>query len=261
MVAHELSPRVPAPARLRALVSSLRGRLAVTNHPRAVRLPNGLATAVRALIRAGFDESVLTTSAVGTAGRHSPAYDRPPLEADRDPRAAFARRMVQGLLATVPSTVRRELSRGVTWVALALYESDAPTVRLDPSPATDAGPRSVIATIDVDYRFVIAAGSVTPCDWQSLDATAVSAPASGWPPRRPSTTRRWRGNPAGRTATVVPDSSPRSGPVARRPCRRRDARRLGAPNGTLWRARPLLVPGDMGPLPRAGTSHRLAHGE
>src|SRR5262250_2414684 len=56
MVAHALSSRVPAPAGLHSLVAALRGRLAVTNHPRAVRLPNGLATAVHALVRAGLDE-------------------------------------------------------------------------------------------------------------------------------------------------------------------------------------------------------------
>jgi len=45
MVAHALSSRVPASAHLGALVAALRGRLAVANHPRAVRLPNSLATA------------------------------------------------------------------------------------------------------------------------------------------------------------------------------------------------------------------------
>jgi len=61
MVAHALSSRVPASAHLGALVAALRGRLAVANHPRAVRLPNGLATAVRALVGVGLDESVFTS--------------------------------------------------------------------------------------------------------------------------------------------------------------------------------------------------------
>src|SRR3954471_11911298 len=102
MVAHALSPRVPAPARLRALVSALRGRFAVTNHPRVVRLPNGLATALRALVRAGIGESVLTNAEGESPGRHAPAYDRARRQRERDPQSAFARRMGLGLLSTFP---------------------------------------------------------------------------------------------------------------------------------------------------------------
>ncbi|HTJ21139.1 MAG TPA: hypothetical protein VL383_02050 [Gemmatimonadaceae bacterium] len=184
MVAHALSSRLPAPAQLHALVSALRGRLAVANHQRAVRLPNGLATAVNALVRAGLDESVFTDTAAAAPGGHSPAHARALLEAERDPRAVFARRMVQGLLTTFPSAVRDQLSRGVTWAALALYESATPTVRLDPSAAIETGSRSVLAAIDVDYHVVIAAGSDIPLDWQALDATAVAASATAWPPHR-----------------------------------------------------------------------------
>jgi len=184
MVAHALSSRVPAPAQLHALVSALRGRLAVANQSRAVWLPNGLATAVRALVRTGLDESVFTGTAAETPGGHSPAHARALLDAERDPHAAFARRMVRGLLTTFPSAVRHELSRGVTWVALALYESATPTVRLDPSASLDTGSRSVLATVDVDYHVVIAAGSDTALDWPALDATAVAASATAWPPHR-----------------------------------------------------------------------------
>lgn len=184
MVAHALSSRVPAPARLHALVSALRGRLAVANHQRAVRLPNGLATAVQALVRAGLDESGFTETAAEAPSGHSPAHARALLEVERDPHAAFSRRMVRGLLTTVPSSVRDELSRGVTWAALALYESAAPTVRLDPSASPDTGAQSLLATIDVDYHLVIAAGSDTPLDWEALDATVADAPATAWPPHR-----------------------------------------------------------------------------
>jgi len=187
MVAHALSSRVPASAHLHALVSALRGRLAVANHPRAVRLPNGLATAVRALVGVGLDESVFIGTAAETPGGHSPAPARGLLEPERDPHAAFARRMVQGLLTTFPSAVRHELSRGVRWAALALYESATPTIRLDPSATLDTDSHRVLATIDVDYHVVIAAGSDTALDWQALDATAVAASATAWPPhpRRP----------------------------------------------------------------------------
>jgi hypothetical protein len=81
------------------------------------------------------------------------------------------------------------LSRGVSWVALALYESATPTVLLDPFAGSEAGSRRVVATNDVEYRLVLAAGSKPFGDWHSLDATAIAAQAVGWPPRprRPHT--------------------------------------------------------------------------
>jgi len=114
----------------------------------------------------------------------------------------------------------------------------------------------------------------------SMSSTSSSSPRSDGPTRLANTARhghrrtgdraaaaststipRWRGDTGRGTSAVVRDSSPRSGPVARRPRRRRLARPLGPPNGTLRRARPLLVPRHMGPLPRAGTPDRLALGE
>lgn len=70
-------------------------------------------------------------------------------------------------------------------MALALYESATPTVWLDPSDSPDARSPNAVATIGIDYRLLIAAGSRTPRDWQSLDAVALTAPAAAWPPRRP----------------------------------------------------------------------------
>jgi len=89
-----------------------------------------------------------------------------------------------GLLSTFPSTLREELSRGVAWIALGLYESATPTVRLDASASGDSGSRSVVATIEVDYHLIMAAGAKSPGDWQSLDAPAVAAPVTAWPPHR-----------------------------------------------------------------------------
>ncbi|HEX5074572.1 MAG TPA: hypothetical protein VFW03_15245 [Gemmatimonadaceae bacterium] len=184
MIAHALSSRVPAPARLRALVAALRGRFAVANHPRAIRLPSGLATAVRALVRAGFDASALTDARDESPGRQAPPYDRARRQLERDPQTAFARRMGLGLLSTFPSAVRDELSGGVAWVALALCESATPAVRIDPSASSDAGTQSVAAIIEVDYHLMIAAGSNTPRDWPSLHDAAVAVPARAWPPHR-----------------------------------------------------------------------------
>jgi len=129
------------------------------------RLPTflgGLTTAVRALVRAGIDESVLTDAEAESPGRHAPAYDRARRQRERDPQTAFARRMGLGLLSTVPPTVRDELARGVAWVALALYESATPTVRLDPAASPDAASPRGVATIEVDYHLILAAGSKTP---------------------------------------------------------------------------------------------------
>jgi hypothetical protein len=149
------------------------------------RLPTFFGTPIVAhALSPRVDESGFTSPAIETPGGHSPAYDRAPRQRGRDPHTAFARRMVQGLLTTFPSTVRLELSRGVTWVAVALYESVTPTVRLDPSAAPDAGSSIVVGTIDVEYQLVIAAGATALRDWRTLHATAVAAPATAWPPPR-----------------------------------------------------------------------------
>ena len=214
MVAHALSPRVPAPARLRALVSALRGRFAVTNHPRVVRLPNGLATALRALVRAGIDESVLTNAEGESPGRHAPTYDRARRQRERDPQTAFARRMGLGLLSTFPPTARNELARGVTWVALALYESAAPTVRLDPA----ASPRCRLGEGRCNDR-----GRLSPHPRRGIEDATRLACATRHGRRRTRdclaassapTTPRWRDGTAGGTSGVVRRSAPRARLVA-----------------------------------------------
>jgi hypothetical protein len=186
MVAHALSSRLPAPARLRSLVSALRGRLAVVNPPRPTRLPGGLVTALRALIRAGCTVSAVANETGETDALHPDAGDDARPRRSRDPRLAYERRMLNALLSTLPSSVQDRLSRGATWAALALYESAMPAVWLDPSVTSDtsAASPSAVATIRLDYRLVVAAGAGTPREWDALDAAALATSAAAWPVRR-----------------------------------------------------------------------------
>ena len=187
MVAHALSSRVPAPARLLSLVFALRGRLAVVNPTQATRLPGGLATAMRALVRVACNESALVGNEEWENGElylYTKEHARP--RRAPDPRAAYERRIVHALVSALPPAVRDQWSAGVTWVALALYESAAPTIRLDPSGAADAstGSPSTVAVVGIDYRLVIASGSGPPRQWAALDSMAITAPAVAWPIRQ-----------------------------------------------------------------------------
>lgn len=191
MVAHALSSRVPASARLRSLVAALRGRLAIVNPPRPTRLPAGLVAAVRGLVRVGCDGTTFGATEGwdwDPIGLHAPDAERERPRRSFDARSASERRMANALLSTVPPAARDQLTGGATWIALALYESATPILRLDRSVSRDKGTVSpaAIATVTIEYQLVIAAGTSTPPDWESLDATARAEPAVAWPLRRRS---------------------------------------------------------------------------
>lgn len=164
MVAHALSPRVPAPRQLRALVSALHGRLSVVNPPHSIRLPAGLGTAVRGLVRSGFDAEVIARD-------------------DWD--VGHARQMVRSLLSALPSSLRDRLS-GAEWAAVGLYESATPHVRRIPSdedrPASD--PANAVAEAEIVYRLGVVVGSGTPPDWPEMDRAVNAARGTAWPVRK-----------------------------------------------------------------------------
>ena len=194
MVAHELSSRMPAPARLQSLVAALRGRLAVVNLARGTRLPAGLLTGIGGLVRLGCNASAIEAiEAIDGGGafaldpfgsRHSPPTH------GTDARALHERRMVRALVAALPPATRDKFVDATTWVALALYESASPTIRLAPAGPAGSGTGSPVpmASAEIDYRLVIIVGSGTLCersDWDRLDAASTVAPAIPWPsPRR-----------------------------------------------------------------------------
>ena len=149
------------------------------NPTRPTRLPGGLATALRGLVRVACNESALVAN---------DEWEDPGLHLRRalDPRGAYERRIAHALVSALPPSARDQWSGGVTWVSLALYESAAPTIRLDASGAADASTASpsAVAVVGIDYRLVIASGSGPPRQWEALDAMAVAAPAVAWPIRQ-----------------------------------------------------------------------------
>ena len=214
MVAHELSPRVPAPARLKSLVTALRGRLAVVNLSGAARLPGGLVTAVCGLVRVGCNRSAIDASERWeTAGLHPSGSGHSRSARATDARVAHERRMMHALVSTLPAATRERFPDEPTWVALALYESASPVVRLASGrPAENAAEaRDAVAWAEIDYRLVIAVGSGAPTEWDALDAASMTAPAAPWPSnRRPERdTDRERGadryRPWFSTPLLVPD--------------------------------------------------------
>jgi hypothetical protein len=189
MVAHALSTRVPAPRRLQSLVSALHGRLSVVNPTHVARLPAGLVAAVHGLVRVGFDGAALTAKAGWEPlGLHPNARTSTRVRRGGDPRGNHELRMARALLSGFPSSVHDGLSEGITWTALALYESTAPNVRLiapGGHDATDAS-ASAVAMAAIGYRLAIVAGSGTAPDWQALDRVVATGPVVGWPLRLPA---------------------------------------------------------------------------
>ena len=187
MVAHELSPRVPAPARLKSLVAALRGRLAVVNLSGAARLPGGLVTAMCGLVRMGCNRSAIDASERWDPVALYPSGSGHSRSARAtDARVAHERRMTHALVSTIPSETRARFPDQATWVALALYESASPVVRLASGRSADNATeaRHAVASAEIDYRLVIAIGAGAPTEWSALDAASVTVPAAAWPTHR-----------------------------------------------------------------------------
>ena len=182
MVAHALTSRVPAPRQLRALVSALHGRLSVVNPPRSIRLPAGLATAIRELVRTGFDANHIGKDRWG---------------------ASYALHMVRALLSALPPPARDRLSLGVDWAALGLYESTAPRVRRLPSdedrPTGDLA--NAVAEAEIVYRLGLMVGSGTAPDWRVIDSAVDAAQSFAWPVRK-------RARPLGDSETTIERQPP-----------------------------------------------------
>ena len=190
MVAHTLSPRVPAPRRLHALVASLHGRLAVVNPTRAAGLPPGLVSAVHGLVRTGFDSTALVTEEgwAATTALHPSTRGQSRARPGSDPRGTYELRMARALLSSIPCPIDDNLTDGVSWAVLALYESATPVLRLTASGGSNAsdGSATAVAVAEIVYRLAIITGRDTPDEWPALDLAAVSAPAAPWPPRPPA---------------------------------------------------------------------------
>ena len=189
MVAHALSSKVPAPARLRSLVAALHGRLAVVNGTNAVRLPAGLVAAVHGLLRAGLDGSaLLAKDAWDGVGLNPHARRHSRVRRAADARGDYEWRMTRAFLNALPASTREMLGGAVAWAALALYESRSPVVRLTGSGGNDAtsGAASAVAIAEVGYRLVIIAGWGAFDEWTALDRIAMSAASSAWPARHPA---------------------------------------------------------------------------
>lgn len=189
MVAHALSAKVPAPARLRSLVAALHGRLSVVNGTNAVRLPAGLVAAIHGLLRAGFDGSALLAKDAWDGGGlnpHARRYSR--VRRAADARGGYELRMTRAFLNALPPSTRELLGGDVAWAALALYESPAPVVRLTGSGGNDATNRAAnaVAIAEIAYRLAIIAGRGAADDWTALDRIAIVAGASPWPARHPA---------------------------------------------------------------------------
>jgi hypothetical protein len=187
MVAHALSPKVPAPARLRSLVAALHGRLSVVNATNAVRLPAGLIAAIHGLLRVGLDASRLLANETGdgpTLHPHAHRYSRARRAADA--RGGYGLRSARALLHALPPSTRERLGGDVAWAALALYESLTPVVRVAGSEGRDANTSSqtAVAIAEVGYRLALIAGYGSPEDWTALDRAAATAAATAWPARR-----------------------------------------------------------------------------
>ena len=187
MVAHALSSRVPAPPRLRSLVSALHGRLSVVNPTHSTRLPAGLVVALHGLIRVGFDRAVLLAKDGWDPMGLNPytrGYSR--VRRGTDPRGTYELRMARSLMSALPAETRDQLGDGLTWAALALYEASRPTVRLTSSGGNDAsdGTPTAVAMAEIGYRLAIVTGTTPPDDWKELDHAVISAPATPWPVRR-----------------------------------------------------------------------------
>jgi hypothetical protein len=278
MVAHALSPRVPAPARLRSLVAALHGRLAVVNPSNAARLPMGLVSAVQGLVRIGFDgEVLLAKDARDPLGLDPSPRAQSSVRREADARATYERLRVGALLNALPSSTRERLAEGVDWAVVALYESTIPTVRFTTSFGSDASTDSptVVAVAEIGYRVVITAGTTVsdrafPGDREAMDRLAV-APGGVVPPRgrRPGSGVATASSRAGRSAraagrcepAVVRHPAPRPRRMALDTRRSRNACALGTPNGPLRPNRSLLVPRHLGSVPRAGAPRRVAHRE
>ena len=121
--------------------------------------------------------------------------------------------MMQALVSALRLTTRELLPETATWVALALYESASPVVRLAaarPAESATEG-RVAVASAEIDYRLVIAVGSGTPTTWDALDAESIAASAVPWPSRRrqeqgrEQETRTDRRPPWFSTPLLVPD--------------------------------------------------------
>jgi hypothetical protein len=165
MVAHALSARVPAPARLRSLVAALHGRLGVVNPPNAARLPAGLVSAVQGVVRIGFDgEVLLPKEAWDRLGLDPHPRGQSFVRRATDVRATYERLRVDALLNALPSSTRERLAEGVRWAVVALYESTTPTIRFTASFGSDAsnGSPTVVAMAEIGYRVVITAGTTVP---------------------------------------------------------------------------------------------------
>ena len=165
MVAHALTSRVPAPRELRALVAALHGRLSVVNSPHATRLPAGLATALRGLVRSGFDANVIGKDGWDTS---------------------HALHMIRTLFGALPASARERLHSRTNWGALALYESNTPRVR---RLSADDDPRAgnlanAVAEAEIVYRVGLIVGSGTAPDWGVMDREIDSARAFPWPVRK-----------------------------------------------------------------------------
>lgn len=197
MVAHDLSPRLPAPASLHRLVAQLRGRLAVANPIGAARIPGTLAAPVRAVVRdalagaAAWGEPGPRPAGVAFHPGPSGAAAVPQLGAAVDARAARERRLVAAFLARVAPETRDRLRAGVARAAVALYEATAPTVRIQHVAAAEAGgpgerEQGARAVAELRYRLAVVVGAdAPPADWRAVDRAVAAAPAFAWPPPIP----------------------------------------------------------------------------
>jgi len=168
------------------LVSALHGRLSVVNPPQATRLPAGLATAIRGLVRSGFDATV-----IGHAGRdasvlnpHVESPARPQRGGDWNP--GYELHMVRALLGALPASARDRLSSGAEWAALGLYESSVPHVRRisseDDLRTSDLA--TAVAEAVIVYRLAIVVGSGASPEWHVMDREVAAAQAFDWPVRK-----------------------------------------------------------------------------
>jgi hypothetical protein len=200
MVTHSLAPSLPAPTALRHLTVRLRGRLVVTNPVGVASVGSSLADAATQLIGAaqnGSLRSIIHEASADTMWQPASTGNIRSPSATVDARAARSRRRARLLLEMVPAALHEELhSYGTARVAVALYESTAPSLRVEIlGGATEAPGSNVRIDAEIGYRFAIVVSRASLPDWSAVDDLVAAAPARAWPP-----------NPWFSTQRLVPDT-------------------------------------------------------
>ena len=173
-LAPQLTPRLPTPPALAALLGGLRGRIVVANPCATARLPQAIARLAR---------SALHRALVPQAPDSEMSEQRQGLTLE-DARDVTDRRRLAELRAALPEAWG-EIFDGTPapCVAMALYEPRAPVARFAQHASLPSAPEPPPLIATPSFRIALVVGrDAEPPAWEAIDAAVAGAPAVAWPP-------------------------------------------------------------------------------